>query len=87
MHATGMRSAVTGLAIAGLFMLGGIGAAAQEATPAAGGTGDDHPAHIHVGTCDNLDPNPTYPLTDVTLPPNAAGAATGDAAAIPVERE
>jgi len=86
MHATGMRSVVTGLAIAGLFMLGGIGAAAQEATPAAGGTGDDHPAHIHVGTCDNLDPNPTYPLTDVTLPPNAAGAATGDAAAIPVER-
>lgn len=23
------------------------------------------PAHIHKGTCANLDPNPTYPLTDV----------------------
>jgi FtsP/CotA-like multicopper oxidase with cupredoxin domain len=24
-----------------------------------------HPAHIHQGTCDDLDPNPLYPLTDV----------------------
>jgi hypothetical protein len=23
------------------------------------------PTHIHKGTCDNLDPNPTYPLNDV----------------------
>jgi hypothetical protein len=23
------------------------------------------PAHIHKGTCANLDPNPTYPLTDI----------------------
>lgn len=29
-----------------------------------GATGD-HPAHIHEGTCDTLDPNPAYPLTDV----------------------
>ncbi|CAA9555752.1 MAG: hypothetical protein AVDCRST_MAG73-3263 [uncultured Thermomicrobiales bacterium] len=32
-------------------------------------TGDavtgDHPAHIHEGTCDDLDPNPIYPLLDV----------------------
>ena len=25
----------------------------------------DHPAHIHEGTCDDLDPNPIYPLADV----------------------
>jgi hypothetical protein len=25
----------------------------------------DHPAHIHKGTCDDLDPNPLYPLTNV----------------------
>lgn len=29
-----------------------------------GATGG-HPAHIHEGTCDDLDPNPTYPLEDV----------------------
>jgi hypothetical protein len=29
-----------------------------------GATGD-HPAHIHQGTCTNLDPNPQYPLTNV----------------------
>lgn len=26
-----------------------------------------HPAHIHRGTCSNLDPNPLYPLTNVSL--------------------
>ncbi len=29
-----------------------------------GATGD-HPAHVHEGTCEDLDPNPAYPLTDV----------------------
>jgi hypothetical protein len=31
-------------------------------------TGDDgsaHPAHIHAGSCANLDPNPKWPLEDV----------------------
>ncbi len=32
-----------------------------EVSGAAGG----HPAHIHNGTCDDLDPNPLYPLTTV----------------------
>jgi hypothetical protein len=32
-----------------------------EVTGATGG----HPAHIHNGTCDDLDPNPLYPLTTV----------------------
>jgi len=27
----------------------------------------DHPIHIHTGTCDNFDPNPTFPLTTVIL--------------------
>jgi plastocyanin len=64
----------------GLLAVGAMSGAAQEATPAA--TGPDHPAHIHLGTCSNLDPNPTYMLTDVTGP---ASPATGDEAAIPVE--
>ena len=28
-------------------------------------TADVQPAHIHKGTCDKLDPKPTYPLTTV----------------------
>jgi hypothetical protein len=27
----------------------------------------NHPTHIHTGTCDNFDPDPTYPLTTVIL--------------------
>jgi plastocyanin len=67
---------------AGMLAVGAVSGAAQEATPAA--TGHDHPAHIHLGTCTNLDPNPTYMLTDVTAPADAAGT-TDEAAAIPVE--
>ena len=50
------------VAIAILIALGfGFGAAqAQDA-----GEVVTHPAHIHLGTCDELDPNPVAPLTDV----------------------
>lgn len=65
---------------AALFAAGGLGGAAQSATPAA--TGHDHPVHIHLGSCDNLDPNPTFMLTDITAP---AAAESSGPAAIPVE--
>lgn len=70
----------TCLTAAGLFMAAGVSGLAQDATPAAAAA-HAHPAHIHVGTCDKLDPNPTYMLSDVT------GAATAPAAeaAIPVD--
>lgn len=71
------------LAVGGMLLSGGVAAMAQEATPAAGA--DDHPAHIHVGSCDALDPNPTYMLSNVALLAPAGAAATQDAA-IPVER-
>ena len=29
------------------------------------GASGDHPAHIHEGTCDDLDPNPLYPLANI----------------------
>jgi plastocyanin len=74
----------TALAAAGLLVAAGIGGAAQEATPASGAA-HAHPAHIHLGTCTELDPNPTFPLTDITVTTSESGAA-GDAAAIPVER-
>jgi plastocyanin len=75
----------TTLLAAGLFVIGGMGGAAQDATP-AGGSGHAHPAHIHLGTCDALDPNPAFPLTDVALAPNASGDEVDGATAIPVER-
>lgn len=44
--------AVTGVAA--------VGSAAQEVDHIP------HPSHIHAGTCAELDPNPAYPLTDVS---------------------
>jgi len=45
-----------------LLALTAAGVAAQEASPAAAVA---HPAHVHAGTCAELDPNPAYPLADV----------------------
>ena len=70
------------LVAAGLFVTGALSGAAQDATPAASAA-HDHPVHIHLGSCDALDPNPTFMLTDITAP---AAAPQADApAAIPVE--
>jgi hypothetical protein len=32
----------------------------------------DHPTHIHTGTCEDFDPNPTFPLETVILDPLSA---------------
>ncbi len=85
MKPRGMQWFVTAVATAALFVAGGLGGAAQDATP-SGGSGHAHPAHIHLGTCAELDPNPTFPLTDVALEASASGAEADSAAAIPVER-
>jgi len=47
------------------FSMSAVAIAAQGATasPVAGAA---HPSHIHKGTCAELDPNPAYPLNDVT---------------------
>jgi plastocyanin len=76
---------VTAVATAGLFIVGGVGSAAQDATP-AGGSAHTHPAHIHLGTCSELDPNPAFSLTDVAPASNESGAEADSATAIPVER-
>ena len=83
------RSAPVGFAAAllvlGLVFFGpGRGFAQDAATPDAAGVeteatpGTDvaqgRPAHIHEGTCDDLDPNPLFPLSNVVTPEgDAAG--------------
>jgi hypothetical protein len=52
-------------AIAGVLAMGMAGSVfAQDPTETPGGI-VTHPAHIHMGTCAELDPNPAYPLNDV----------------------
>jgi hypothetical protein len=52
--------------LAGTLAVGGAaGLLAQDDSEAT--MGPVHPAHIHAGTCDDLDPNPAAPLTDVTM--------------------
>lgn len=57
-------------ALAGMVVLGGPAAWAQDATPEAVETAAARPAHIHVGTCNEVG-EVVAPLTDLT-------AATGD---------
>jgi hypothetical protein len=49
----------------------GDGVAVQMAVEGDQVTGDQ-PTHIHTGTCENFDPNPTYPLTTIVLDPLSA---------------
>ncbi len=58
---------VLGMVGAGALLAAGVmgsGVLAQDDEPEVVG----HPAHIHSGTCAELDPNPLAPLNDVTLP-------------------
>jgi hypothetical protein len=49
----------------------GDGVAVQMAVEGDQVTGDQ-PTHIHTGTCEDFDPNPTYPLTTIVLDPLSA---------------
>jgi plastocyanin len=73
------------LAAAVLVAGGALLGAAQEATPSSGAT-HSHPAHIHLGTCAELDPSPTFPLTDIALASAESAGEAEDGTAIPVER-
>jgi plastocyanin len=76
---------VLAFALLGLILGGGFGAAAQDGTPEPEDEGETvaHPAHVHTGTCDDLDPNPTFPLDDVAAPADAE--TEGAETAVPVE--
>jgi hypothetical protein len=69
--------------VATALTLGVVGAGhAQDATPMAGmeaATG--YPNHLHLGTCDNLDPKPAVTLADLEFPAwvgGLTGATTAD---------
>lgn len=62
----GAKVRVLGMVGAGALLATGVlgsGVLAQDDAPVVG-----HPAHIHAGTCAELDPNPLVPLNDVTVP-------------------
>jgi plastocyanin len=76
------RNVVAAIALLALALaggVGGVGSAAQEGTP--GSDADAHPAHVHEGSCAELDPSPAYPLTDVAP---MEGATEGATSALPV---
>lgn len=70
MSRTAIRLLATLVAGLALLAVPGISATAQDSAVAP------HPSHIHEGTCDDLNPQPAYPLTDVTAvsPDAPAGA-------------
>ena len=80
------RNLVAAIALLALALAGGATGAAQDGTPEPSTATSEaiaHPAHVHAGTCADLDPTPAYPLTDVAP---AEGAAEGAATALPVEQ-
>jgi len=69
MNIQSARKHVIGLGLAvglGLSAFGGT-VLAQDATetPEGATAAVTHPAHVHVGSCAELDPNPIYPLNNV----------------------
>lgn len=54
------------VAVVALFGLSAVSSVvAQDATEVPAEMVVTHPAHVHVGTCADLDPNPAYPLNNV----------------------
>jgi hypothetical protein len=72
-------------AVSGLAHEGEDHGATPAASPGVGSASADlsHPAHIHRGTCDRLDPEPLHELARVLFPPVPSGAPDVDGA-IPV---
>ncbi|MBA2595301.1 MAG: hypothetical protein H0V00_01600 [Chloroflexia bacterium] len=69
------------VAVAAAMTVGLVAAGlAQDATPTA--MGDDaasaaYPNHFHLGTCDDLNPEPAVPLADLVFPDWVAGMSSG----------
>jgi hypothetical protein len=57
-----LRSLSLSVILAGTLLVGGTSAVLAQDEPAPDVS---HPAHIHAGTCDDLDPNPAQPLNNI----------------------
>jgi len=78
------RLGIATVALLGLFVAGAAGGLARYETPAAAAQPAGHPAHVHRGTCDTLDPAPLFPLADAVAAGAGAPQAGGTAgAAVP----
>jgi hypothetical protein len=84
------RRLLSTAAVATAMTLGLVGAGlAQDATPMAGGAQAtaEYPNHLHLGTCDNLDPKPAVTLANLQFPDWVAalsgGAGANMAASLP----
>ena len=81
------RIGIAAVALLGLFVAGAGPGLAQYETPAAAEQPAGHPAHVHRGACDTLDPAPLVPLADaVATGPGApqVGGTSGAGATISV---
>jgi hypothetical protein len=56
---------LNGSGMSGTATLTAVGDKQTRVVITATGATGDHPAHIHAGTCDNLNPNPLFPLNNV----------------------
>lgn len=57
-----LKNLTLGAVLAGSLGIGGAGLVlAQDEEPVT----PSHPAHIHMGTCEDLDPNPAAPLVNI----------------------
>lgn len=73
--ATAARSTAQAAATTAATKHATAAAAATKAATAAANT-PGHPAHVHMGTCSNLNPNPQYPLPNVLPISSSAGVST-----------
>ena len=67
MNITSARKQIIGLSLAAVLGLGAYGGALAQDDPTETPEGAviTHPAHVHKGSCAELDPNPAYPLNNV----------------------
>ncbi len=85
MRITGRLLSTSVIASAMALALVGAGLA-QDATPSAGDNmaSAAYPNHLHLGSCDDLDPAPAYPLADLEFPDWVASLSGDESASVEV---
>jgi hypothetical protein len=76
------RWTVTALAVAGLFIGGGLGGATLITEPGAGQAASAHPVHVHLGTDAVSDLNPIFAIADGRFVPATTDRAASTQAVV-----